>query len=459
MRPAVAAQGAGYFCLPTPPLGTAVMEVPADAPAGTIRRAITIGTEPLLLAWGGERLVMIHTNTGGRIDAPRSWPVREVHLSAAAIDPSAVAALPPLRIIGSPTDVAVADSEIIVLTEFAAARELWTLRRAAADGWSRCEPPAGFDSSRPAQLLTTAGVVAVYQEAEPPTRGTLWRRERGAWMPSELPPTARAELHESAGQLVAVRREVHGSTTLFLISGASIIETASMPPPTGDRWIVPIATGLAMIDSTGPHDLPRLKYRLISPAGTILFDGWASTERALSRPAMTLMLLALLSVFSGALAFVFRPQEARQGAIALPPNSALAGPVRRSLAGIIDAGVAWAVAAWGRDVPLAALIEMPRDPGGDPVITLALALTVAVLTSCILEATLGRSIGKAITGCRVVSASGHRITIAQAFARNAVRFLCPPLGMAWMLAGPAAPPGLFGTAVIIDLEPDIDGRD
>ena len=78
-------------------------------------------------------------------------------------------------------------------------------------------------------------------------------------------------------------------------------------------------------------------------------------------------------------------------------------------------------------------------------------LVLGVLVGTIGEKTWGRSPGKLLLRCRVVSARGGALTWGQALMRNMVRYFCPPLGMAWMLQPPAIQTGLAGTVVVIDL--------
>jgi uncharacterized RDD family membrane protein YckC len=213
--------------------------------------------------------------------------------------------------------------------------------------------------------------------------------------------------------------------------------------------------GLAVIESDG-RPLPRLTLRLISFSGTVLHDGPARTTSAVSGQALAMLAVLLLSLLASVLVFVFRPEGAARDAVTLPPNTALASPGLRVAAGAIDVALGLA-AGW----LIAVTFALDTDVAEGQSVrfgwgTLLTSLTCMVLLGSLAEWTWGRSLGKAMVGCRVVSMTGVSISWRQAFGRNIVRFLCPPLGLAWMMQPPGQSASLFGTLVIVELPPTDD---
>lgn len=442
---------AGYFFLPTPPLGFTLMALPADAPPGTIRRVINLAAQPDLVASAPGRIIMLYKPTGPA-NAPRSWLARQIRIRQAA-DIAATDPVAPLITKGDPIDLAATSRGALALIATDTAHELWEL---ASTNWSSTPFPANFDPARPAQLFTLEGAVAIFQNDSDNTSATLWQRSQSAepptWSARPMPAVHDAELQGVADQIIAISRPPDGGASIQLVRPTGITTIADIPRSGRDQWIIPAPSAIAIIESDGEL-LPRLSCRIISPTGTTLYSGWAQSNSALNTRDLAFLALALASLFAAVLVFVFRPESSRRETIALPKDTALAGPATRALAGIFDAAAAWLIAGFAHGIYSADLASSLLPTGLEAPTTLLIALPIAILNSTILEFALGRSIGKSLTGCRVVSTSGPRITFAQALSRNLVRFLCPPLGMAWMLQTPERTHGLFGTIVVIDLPP------
>lgn len=144
---------------------------------------------------------------------------------------------------------------------------------------------------------------------------------------------------------------------------------------------------------------------------------------------LTFFLLVMLVIGM----FVFR-RDSMTETFALPPRMALAFSFQRVLAGAIDiVPFAWAAALACEVDPLAGLRELSEwglFAGADsqlppPAILLWWALTAGGFTLyCgVMEATLGRTIGKLLAGTRVVGSQGRRATLGQAVIRNALRLV------------------------------------
>ncbi len=440
---------AGYFFLPTPPLGFTLMSLPASAPPGTVRRVVNLGAVPDLIAAHDGRLVMLYKPTGPATNRPRAWLARQVRTT----QPSELVTsdpLPPLITDGTPVDLAATPRGALALV---AKNEHHELVELAGDNWHPTALPDGFDPRRPAQLFAFADRPAIFQNTTEST-ATLWQSNPASpaphWTALAMPAVHDAELQAIANQLIALQHNPAGEQSILLIRPTGITTIAALSDLKPDHWIVPAASTITVIESDG-NLLPRLSCRVISPTGAVLYNGWAQSSSTLGQRDFALLALALASLFSAVLIFVFRPESSRRESIILPKNTALAGPATRALAGVIDALAAWLVAGLGCGIFNSDIAASLLPSGNDSSATLLIALPIAVLTAAIFEFTLGKSLGKSITGCRVVTTAGTPITIAQALSRNLVRFLCPPLGMAWMIQTPDRAQGLFGTIVVIDL--------
>lgn len=445
-------EGAGWFVLSTP-LGSDLMRMPDSLPLGSVQQATPLGAAPALIAASDERVVLMYAVSQPEPAAEQRWVIRQVSPAPREIGGFAPPApLPPLTVSGTPVEIAATNDAIAVIVERTPAeQDLW---RFDAGQWTRTQWPSGVDPARPVHLTSIGGTLALWQNQRDNRAATLWRSGTSdSWRPTTLPPIAEgSRLTESRGQLIAVTREPDGSAICRLVLSASIAEIAHLPRAEGEQWIVPISRGLAVVQSDG-RPLPRLSCRIISPVGVTLYDGPAITSSAVSGQALAMLAVLLASLFASALVFVFRPEDAARESVVLPPHTALAGPGLRLIAGAIDAAIGIA-AGWA----LAATFGFDLETQGDSSINfgwegLLVSLAVMVMLGALGESIWGRSIGKALAGCRVISTGGGRISWRQAFGRNIVRFLCPPLGLAWIMQTPGNSAYLFATMVIIDLEP------
>ncbi len=198
--------------------------------------------------------------------------------------------------------------------------------------------------------------------------------------------------------------------------------------------------------------------------GRTLYAGAPAEAWPFSRLEFRLLALLLMAVVVGVLLFVLRPDQG-DAAVLLPQGCALAGPWQRAVAGGIDLAFAWVIVSSSLGVTFESLLYPVLGARLVPVILLVIG--VACFHCTLGEWLSGRSIGKVITGCRVVvvgatgdPGAGERSPESPAFGaaliRNLVRWGVPPLGM----AGLASPNGrhrgdlLARTAVVVVVEPE-----
>lgn len=241
----------------------------------------------------------------------------------------------------------------------------------------------------------------------------------------------------------------------------SVVSPVSQVSPRDD-------SGRLLIASANPPTPPRVasfpKVHIVSVAsGRILYDG----PLKLASPARTedfAVLGALLFVVIGSVvATVFSPKE---GAISLPKNASLAEAPRRAMAGTIDLGIALTIAALLRGIPASDALNPSwwMTPQGH--LTGVFATLGLIGGGTMLEAALGRTPGKSLTGCRVVTMRGDADTadpdawrlptLWQALVRNVLKWGLPPVGLMALLdpSGRARADQFAGTGVVIPVVED-----
>ena len=180
--------------------------------------------------------------------------------------------------------------------------------------------------------------------------------------------------------------------------------------------------------------------------GRLMYEGAAHVEHPVSANEFRVLAFMLVVVMVVVLLFVLRSDEG-QRAVHLPPDRALVEPGRRAVAGLIDVlPSAWIVGQiYGISITevFGSLLFLGIGYDLAPLImTLGLGFAHTTLG----EWLFGRSLGKALMGCEVISVlAGHapgaspiedeavKPRLWQAVVRNFVRWAIPPvavLGMA-----------------------------
>ncbi len=129
--------------------------------------------------------------------------------------------------------------------------------------------------------------------------------------------------------------------------------------------------------------------------------------------------------------FLFRPDHRQR--LTLPPDTRLAEPMRRLAATAIDFIPAALVSKAILSVPTEELFNWPLVRRSfEDILPSLLAIGLCLLHSTITEMIAGTSLGKAITGCRVLSLEGKPPTVVQSLLRNSLKLLAmivPPLAI------------------------------
>lgn len=199
--------------------------------------------------------------------------------------------------------------------------------------------------------------------------------------------------------------------------------------------------------NSGPEE--GLVARVLGRDGLVLAEGELriGALRGGEDGVVFLLLMAWAVVVS--LLVVAMPQN-RQIRVILPPEGyVLAEPSRRLFAALIDLvpGVLVVSLIWGKPLtwwfgPLNGIVVAD---GSMPVFALA-CFTFGYLA--IADGLFGRTVGKALTGCRVLAEDGGVPGLRKGAMRSFFKVFCPPLVVMLLLMPYAPVPWAFGTVVV-----------
>lgn len=303
------------------------------------------------------------------------------------------------------------------------------------------------------------------------------------------------------------------------LSRLSVVSAANAPASTGES-----STGTGAMPGAsrarGAGEQSReLKFVEVSTLnGAELFAASAKREGPLTRRDVGTLALIVSAMTAVVLLFVLRADNTN--VVRLPRGYSLAAPARRFVAAMIDFLPGYFIAVWSMGVSLSQVFLAGFGGSGFETValfngmdaltagvTLIIASLVAAAAHCAVgEWLLGRSLGKLLTGCEVISvadqharknarsrrgsapsaadepgerkdggeavdgeadravpvqpAEAQRITLWQAVVRNAVRWI-PPLAILVVLDPNFRHPGdvLAGTVVALPPEPEEDEED
>ena len=258
------------------------------------------------------------------------------------------------------------------------------------------------------------------------------------------------------GSKRVVAASADGGMVLVDVAGAAGTDSAFVPM--GDRAVLTWVEQRdgAGVDSDSPGEPERVWriHEISTATGETLFAGPVRQEGPISRREFQAMSIVLVALMIGLLVFVLRPDPA-DGVANLPTNTAIAEPGRRVFAGLIDFGAALVTASATFDRRVADLIDPSQWVEGlGGAWSLLAVLLMGLILGTITEWLLGRSLGKSLTGCGVVSVRpgrGARLSFVQALGRNAFKWALAP-GAAMLLvdaSGRQRGDVVTGTAVVV----------
>lgn len=450
----------GWFVLNVDRGSRLLNHIPAEAPPGTVRRVMALTRDPVLMAAGDGRLVMVFApnetpDTGkppaGAAPIIRPWPVRELRVERdgrRGPSYSALSVLPHLGAAGVPIGLAVSGDQIWALStgDDPSAATLQVLRNAA---WEAIALPG--ETVGAWRLTALGGRLALLARASEP--GSHIHVMDGPASP--FPTWRRVPLHLTGGDAITA-----GGHLITIESALSEVcfRVARSDDKAMISWSRGISEEVVIVPSGGNINICWLQARdgrspsgrimtdISTVAGRSIYNGPALTVPPVGRTDLESVGLMLASLLASVLVFVFRPADSRRDSVVLPEGYVLATQTRRLLATLFDWALAFWIASMFWDVSVTDLVMgaissgVPEGPR--PLLTAALALFLA---SSLTESIFGCSLGKRLTGCEVRSTSGRRASMRQIIARNCVKAFCPPLAPILVLGGS----NLFGTFVIM----------
>ncbi len=403
---------------------------------GSLTRVMELGERPLALVSEDARLVMIFpAQAAGENGSVR--PVRSVN--AGVIGPGGVhryrpagraraeAALP-----GSGVLVGVAatpDGPAALLRE-TTDRGRGRLFVLGPSEWEERALPEGIDPAEAWELRQAAGVPLLTNESG----AWVWDDSSG-WRASAGVPED-AELVSAGGQLVAARWSEERGLVLSLVQVGREFDLAVIADAPEAHALVGLGETVTAywFDDVEEN---RLRTAAVSVnTGEPVHEGFVGSPGPLRQQDLQFIALVAGSVLLIVILFVLRPEGDLQREPVLPEGTALAEPGTRFFAALVDvlpaayaSALVWEVPIWAAVSPGLAIEE---SAGLNPIF-----LTAAIY---FLHSTLcewlwgGRTIGKRVTGCRVVDSAGReRLSLRQAAVRNLFKAVFPPLTILLLL--------------------------
>lgn len=268
------------------------------------------------------------------------------------------------------------------------------------------------------------------------------------WESIEIPLDLRnrAAIATAVGDEAVVIAETDGGVECVLLRRQGAIRIAMLEERSMPVAVAATSDRLWLLSDASEGEIEAL---VIDRDGTVVAEGTLgeAPRRAGEDGVLFMLLVAWSVVISG---LILMMQQGRRIRIVIPPEGyALAEPSRRLFAGLIDLlpGMAVVSLLWGKPLAwwLSPLHEIVAADGSMPVFALAW-ITFGYMS--LADGLTGRTIGRALTGCRVVSEDGQAPGIRRAAARSFLKVFCPPLVVVMLLMPYAPSPWSFGTVVV-----------
>lgn len=258
-------------------------------------------------------------------------------------------------------------------------------------------------------------------------------------------PDARiGPLHICGGHVTYARRLGDGAISIRQMTSDKEIEIRRLSAPTGIFGIVPLDASARLAVFTQTSDERRAARsshaaydvtEISAHTGRVLAQGPVGGASPVSRRFYQGVAVALFVLATVALIVLIRPRG-DPGVVALPTGVAIAPPMARIIAGMLDFATAFLLVRGLLENFTPGLVLFTLELGMAAYILLV--LTMGFIHATIGEAIFGRSIGKALTGCRVISVrdasdqAAKGPSLGAAILRNLVRWFFPPLAWTFM---------------------------
>ncbi|MGP1309172.1 MAG: RDD family protein [Phycisphaerales bacterium] len=471
--PSAGGERHGWFALPSEGLGfPALYHVPPESDPGTIRGGPRLRDFPEALASAGERVVIVtpperleaqgdaDSATGDeqtervRNDPPARLIRRVQWLRTSRSAPGSIwtyhpsgrepIAMPSLPGRGDLRGLAMNEHAVFALMQGAPASQgehgldgpredrLYVLPEGARE-WAISTLPSDWSTDEHG-VLVMLGERLVLIQTNRAWESRPLSAEPGVieWSPSGLSaPVGASRVTTSGSSLVVVHAEPE-RITLELVRESSRTPLATIEHQARDLAVVGGGEHVTVV-WRGEGDPTRLRATVISAiSGAVLYDDFARTNAVVSGREIQSLALLVGALMLTILVFVLRPEEALGGAVVVPPGYALAAPMRRVAAVLLDlapmlVACAFAFGVSAREMLDAAVLSDDSTTLGAAALGVAFILTA--VHSTLSEWLTGRTLGKAILRCRTYSVKGERPRLWQAALRTLVKLLFPPFAL------------------------------
>lgn len=459
--PTAGSEHHGWLVLPIVGGRGTLYHLPEDSAPGSIRMARLLARTPTNIAADGDGLVMVFAPEAGA-GRQSVRPVRRINTQLVRAgwyvysDPLPE---PPLPGEGILAGFAGSDAGPIALfraVETGEGKPVGSLVRLRRGQWQPMNMPLDLEPAHAWTLVTLGSSLTIIERANAgPAR--VWSGmpdDDGSigWSRREVEIGSTATIVSAAGQIVVQNRTSDGVLVQSVLRGEHVMERGRVTDVPSSALVAPVGERINYVWEPGSSSL-RLLTKVVTVEGVVLHSGSALAGSPVSSGEVQVLALLLSSLAATVVLFLMK-SERGQRVPALPTGTALAEPSRRLLAAAVDVlpGLLLAGTIWGRT---GTIIGEPAASAG--IWPLLVVGTVTMLHTGLGEWRWGRTLGKAMLGCRTVQLDGSRLSAWQAWGRSLVKVLCPAVAL-WIVLSPYAVHfWSLGTIVVLDDEPTPGG--
>ncbi|MBU6412862.1 MAG: RDD family protein [Planctomycetes bacterium] len=228
-----------------------------------------------------------------------------------------------------------------------------------------------------------------------------------------------------------IRLDERGQTTIAQLEG--IGSGFSTVPIADASRIVVLSPPIEAKTKTSSHSVTPThtisEYSILS--GRNWYTGPTRNPNPITGGDFRVVVAILIALMSMVLFVVIRPNKSPE-AISLPEHASLAEPTRRFIAGLIDLAAAIIVGSRLAGVQFDDLFALSTWLSDQAVISVACIAGFGFVAGTVGEALTGRSLGKLLTGCEVVSITNREdpdLPFSAALIRNAIKWGLPPVAV------------------------------
>ena len=446
-------------------------ELPAEI--GSAQLARTLDQYPLAVGAWGERVYLAFNG----VDDNRQAVVRVRSVRAMrqgfgwVFEPSdRFTPHPALRHTGGVASIAAGDNTIVLVVTTAEGRfEVFALVR---NDWLPVTLPALGPDARVEAWPTPGGVsIGVIED------GVLSAHELSLESDQAIlgEPRRLGQIPATAtlctvGAAAFATERAEESLSAFCIDGDRPTQVARLDMPAEARFAPVSARGPRLFAlwwedphrADGAPSLPTLRTVEVSlGSGAVLYEGPLPTSKFISADEFRMLAMLLMAVVIGVLIIVLR-SDSDEEAVPLPPGFALAEPSRR----VVATGIDFVIAAW--------IVSISYGVGFWDLVSLKLlfmsdgawtaipaTFVVGGVIGTLSEWLSGRSVGKLLTGMRVIAVGtgateSRRVPLMKSLARNTVKWFFPPVAALAAIDSQGRHRGdrMAGVIVAIKIDPE-----